>query len=828
MDTVAAPALAQYRSVTLRIRANAISGPYIVDAVTVDVGGVKGTYDQIAWTTTITTFTGAGRTTAPNGAAWTQALIDDMKVVVKKAINLITQNVYELYADVVYNEAPVSTVTAPTGTVTTTSQPAVTWTYTDPEGDAQERVRIKIFSAAQYGAVGFNPETATATWDSGEIFSGGTTYSPIPVALPNNTTYRAYVKTADVGSGGRYSNWAFNGFSILIDSPAAPDLTVTADNTLARVLLSVQGRDNLLTLNQSTIETGTVGLVAGTNAGTLTRDTAQFRQGISSLRFQSVAAGDMKVSSLTGLNGVPVTAGQTFTGLASIRPASARSVRAEIAFYDVAGAQIGSNTNGTSAAPGAATWSERTVTVAAPTGAVTAAVFATVLATGGAAEQAWTDQLGIFPGTTAAWTRGGFVYDLGRLADTYDRADSAVSLGNSEGPGTPAWAAQAGTWGISSLKAYLASATATASAVLTSTGLVDGIVQSDITLSPTPNRALTGLIFRDVDNNNYLVYQLTKTATVDGIALYKRSGGTFTLLASQGGLGFVNGSTYIARAEFYGGTIRMYVNGVLRLTHILSAPDLATYGNNLKYGIFKDVGAAVDDGGSRFDNFTVGNPKAQSAVVERSIDGGTNWVAVRGLSSASAAATSATQALSAYDYELPRSITALYRAQIQAVSGGLVLAGPNSANQSVTLASTGWWFKDPLAPGLNMQLDVARFDFDQKKPQQVYESLGATASTVVHDGVRGAAGTMEIYTKTAARYAKFQAIFLPGRTLYLENVLGQAWYVQIGEAVRWSLKRAAPDVGETTPIRHYYEATVPFTEVASPTGQTVTAGTPTP
>jgi hypothetical protein len=168
------------------------------------------------------------------GAPFTQADIDDLRLFTYIIGTSTRAYVYETYIDVLYNEAPVATVTAPTegGSITTTTRPTITWTYSDPEGDAQERYRVKIFSAAQYGAGGFSPETSAPTWDSGEVFSSATSLA-LPVDLDNSTTYRAYVKVADVGSSGRYSNWDNNTFTISVTAPPAPSLTVTAQQSHA-------------------------------------------------------------------------------------------------------------------------------------------------------------------------------------------------------------------------------------------------------------------------------------------------------------------------------------------------------------------------------------------------------------------------------------------------------------------------------------------------------------------------------------------------------------------------------------------------------------------
>ena len=144
---------------------------------------------------------------------------------------------FQLWLVVSYNQAPVATATGPTGTVTTPS-PTVTWTYADPESDVQERFQVKVFNSAQYGALGFNPDTFTADADSGVVFSSATSYT-LTALLSNTTTYRAYVKVADVGSSGRFGAWAFSSFTSSYTGPNPPTFTSTVDNVNNRVSLAL-------------------------------------------------------------------------------------------------------------------------------------------------------------------------------------------------------------------------------------------------------------------------------------------------------------------------------------------------------------------------------------------------------------------------------------------------------------------------------------------------------------------------------------------------------------------------------------------------------------
>jgi len=130
---------------------------------------------------------------------------------------------------------PVVTVTAPTGTITNTTTPTVTWTDTlDTDGGAQTRYDVKIFSSAQYTAGGFDPSTSASTAASGIVSAADTSWVDT-VALPN-ATYRAYVRVAQTVNGALlWSAWAFGGFVVSVTPPAVPTLAVTAQNINGRI-----------------------------------------------------------------------------------------------------------------------------------------------------------------------------------------------------------------------------------------------------------------------------------------------------------------------------------------------------------------------------------------------------------------------------------------------------------------------------------------------------------------------------------------------------------------------------------------------------------------
>lgn len=404
----ALPALSQLRSVTPRVRASeqdALNGLLLAwrlrsYAVYGDPAW-NGPWNQVVVSATITTFTGGS-------IALTQAFVDALKVqlTVDPALDV---RVHAVYVDVAYNEAPVVSAVTPSGGTVTTTRPAIRWTYTDPENDPQERYRVKVFSAAQYGASGFNPETSTAAYDSGEVLSSATAHT-LATHLADNTTYKAYVKAADAGSGGRYGAWADSpeAFITDIDEPATPTLTATADAALARVTLTVQGRDNLLTTNQASIETDTTGWVA-LQGCTIARSTAQASHGVASLAAtgNGAAVADARPGTSQGLAGVAVVAGSTYTFLASVRAATtARTVEVHPVWWTSAGAFLAYGTMA-SAVDSTSAWTQIASTVVAPAGAAFASVEVRIIGGQTSGEVHYVDKISVAPGSSSVWTRGG-------------------------------------------------------------------------------------------------------------------------------------------------------------------------------------------------------------------------------------------------------------------------------------------------------------------------------------------------------------------------------------------------------------------------------------
>lgn len=346
-------------------------------------------------------------TSAPNGAVWTQTLIDNL--VVKFADNSTASadrtTVFELFIDVVTTARPTVTVTAPTGTITDTSFPSVVWAYADADGDPQSAYEVKIFDAATYGGAGFSPSTSKPVVETGIVTSSNNGQT-LEADLANATTFRAFVRVAQLSNGiNFFSDFAFSEFSLSVEAPATPSVSAFLEEDTGSVTITIFGRTNVLSANQASLETNTDGWVSLTNC-VITRSTAQSSNGSASLALTASASGDM-VATTTTATAFTVTPFTKFSATAEFRSAATpRSTAVGIIFRNAAGSTI-STIFGTEGNDSTSAFTQRVVTSVAPATAVTAIVAVKVI---GAAtsEVHFVDKIGFHAGDEPFWTRGGF------------------------------------------------------------------------------------------------------------------------------------------------------------------------------------------------------------------------------------------------------------------------------------------------------------------------------------------------------------------------------------------------------------------------------------
>jgi hypothetical protein len=346
-----------------------------------------GVVDQfsLANATTFQPVTGMWRTRPPpaDGREWTRAIVN--RLVLHIAWNYSAGAAHEnlrlseVYLDVDVRDQPVVTGVAVAGWDTTT-RPTVSWDFVpNADADPQQAYQAKVFYAAQAAAPGFNPDTAPTQWDSGVVPAGAAFSAQVGADLVNGQSYKAYVRAAiDFNNANWFSAWASSAaFTISLEPPPIPTLAVEPDQRpcVLRNKLTVVGLLNLLSTNQASLETDLAGWQAGQDTA-IARVTTQAAHGIASLQLTRTTAGNgmMWANTTAGVLGARVAAGQTYTAVASFRPATtARKIRPRIAFYDQAGTYIG-QVIGNHAQEVAGAWVEAAATGPAPQGAVTAAI----------------------------------------------------------------------------------------------------------------------------------------------------------------------------------------------------------------------------------------------------------------------------------------------------------------------------------------------------------------------------------------------------------------------------------------------------------------------
>ena len=396
------PALSQIRSVTPRYRFKHLTTPSGVNGLRVELTGETFSATGPDWTqgtTNFATYTGVTRTINPNtGLPWAAA---DFNVntlsgffTTTYGLSWINSQVAELYFDVVYNEAPVTSGVGVTSNLTT--KPTVTWTYTDPENDNQERYRVKIYAGS--GTIS-DPDNTTALYDSGEVLSSFNQHN-VTAALPGSpagTTYRIYVKTADVGSSGRYGLWATATVNIQTDSLATPEILTYADSGLGRIGIIVQGHDNILLHNSDDFESFNNEWTPGTNAAALNKTTAQALHGLSSLLITPTAAGSTTTITLASGYRPTVSVGRMYTAMGWMRAStSGRVVRLDLQWYTSGGSLI-STSQGLAMVDTTTGWVQLIASGIAPSTAVTVGIIVTIFNPSAATDTHYLDEAYISP-----------------------------------------------------------------------------------------------------------------------------------------------------------------------------------------------------------------------------------------------------------------------------------------------------------------------------------------------------------------------------------------------------------------------------------------------
>lgn len=661
-------------------------------------------------------------------------------------------NIYEAWVEAEFIDPPTSTVSAPSGTITDTNFPTITWTFTSPESNPQASTIVKVFDSATYGAAGFNPATSTPVWET--ITSGSALSVTVDEALPATGTFRAYVLVSE--STGYITNtataWAFSTFTMGLLTPPLPTLSAGYDEGDNQTTVVVQGHANLLTANQASLETDLSGWVgAGSNCTATRSTTVGGKVGAAALRLSSTAGGDMSTTTSTGLSGVPVVAGEVYTAVASFRAdATARTCRVDVVWYDAAGSVL-STTVGSTLADAVGSWTTDVATIAtAPLSAAFAAVKVVVLAAGGASELHYVDTIGLYPGIAA----GGV---------------NMIGNGSFEA-GTSGWSAFFGNpIGVTKVSTHATHGTSNGRATYTGAGGTGRIVYQ-----------LSGL----VAGQSYVLGADVYIETAGGCA----SVALDALFAASSTPQTTSTKDAVVRlfCPFVASAVTQYVSLV---------------GSFSGSGQYFDLDSVQCEPGTTPSAFTlpavgwsVGGFVSPSIVLERSNDGGDTWLTVRrtvtdAILNGGVTVDSTAQRYTAIDHEAARPGVVLYRARQVAMLSATIVASDYTPNYALTTTSDGQvWLKAVADPTLNAAVRVRRNSFDGPIVEDlaVYRPLGRENEAVViandmygedGDSLTLMSSTPEEYRQALA-LARHQGVLLLQSLDVDEDGRGRQWWIR--------------------------------------------------
>ncbi len=208
-------------------------------------------------------------------------------------------------------------------------------------------------------------------------------------------------------------------------------------------------------------------------------------------------------------------------------------------------------------------------------------------------------------------------------ADSFDRGTTQWTLGGTDT--RQVWRPLPGSrWGIRGLQAYTSLQTNFAVATIDCRATGDLLIQSDITLSPTLNRANVGLVFRYADPKNYLWAKVknTRTDPLGALGIGKTEDGIVTsALGTKSGIGLENGMTYHVAVALDGNRIALTVSGgslasPASISYTMTPDEALRFSGATRVGLLSrwypgdpavagDPTESEDDGNSTWDNFVV-------------------------------------------------------------------------------------------------------------------------------------------------------------------------------------------------------------------------------
>lgn len=670
---------------------------------------------------------------------------------------------------------PITTVSAPTGSVHGTTQPAIQWASTYPGSATQIAYRIVIESGS-YGTV---PGSGIVAWDSGTVTSAAlSVLAGTPLSV--NTAYRAFVLVTETGP--ENGVWAYNTFTLVADLPGAPTVTVTAITDpitgLPKVSLTGNGVDNGLTASQSSLEDNSAsGWPFGSNVNLAPSNTWS-QDGAYSLRIQCVAAGTVFTEATNGLNGVPCVAGQTVRATASFHsPTTVRSCFLSIVFFNSSGTQIGSaynspNVNSTLSGNGGQAF----LAMTAPAGAAFMSLSLTGLSLA-TNEYLYADCMLLGPSSPVpnllSSPNDSFNGGLGAWVAAFNCTTALLSYAMSMTLTTSTFSMEASTSagglsptgpGVTPVTAG-STYTAMASFMAATTSRTPVIMIDWFNSSGTKISTSTGSPITDV-TTGWVQASITAIApagaTTAGLRVDVGAYGT-------GGNPVAGEVHYVSKAGFVAGSVAAWSFSALL--------------------------------------WSVGGFVGTTEIVIQCSDG--RYVRGASPSNPYVLPNSVTQAFTIYDTEAPTNTPVTYYVFVVATNSGNPLTGNYTQTAAVTIPSTVWWIWSPINPslavGVNMMSKTtatlasggdAILQIDQDEDQGQFLPFGRSDTLVVHGDMRGEYYTLGLVFTSDAQWNAFKAIRALQSVVAVRSTLNRAVdFMTIGPTRPTLIIRG--DVGQT-------------------------------
>jgi hypothetical protein len=186
------------------------------------------------------------------------------------------------------------------------------------------------------------------------------------------------------------------------------------------------------------------------------------------------------------------------------------------------------------------------------------------------------------------------------FSDTFSRADNATTLGNAEVGG--AWTAQNGTWGVTGGEGYCVS-DVDGNILVGNIGLnlksYTFTVSIKGTISGASNQRRLNPIFKYIDSTNFWYVSFSAGT----LSLRKVDTDNFTTQSSIS-LTTLDDVYYKIKVVCSGSNIQVYVDGILRISYVMTSLEIAKYGTATGVG-FRYNKTGTPTFNARFDNLSV-------------------------------------------------------------------------------------------------------------------------------------------------------------------------------------------------------------------------------